>query len=145
MSPEIQNVLYWAMAGLVVCGYVTLWRMDANARSAERIHQAARRNVAENKRTMKKLKQSQANWEQLNEHRHELNNRYSETIDKMRDHHGIKDRFTIERLVEFEGMREHVFWTVRDHESGYLRDFRIEEEAKAHLAELKTKAGIHED
>lgn len=84
-------VLQVAMAGLVVAGYLVLWRLDARGRARERIDQAHRRNVAENKRTMKKLRQSQANWEQLNQRRHELNNRYSETIERMRAHHGIDD------------------------------------------------------
>jgi hypothetical protein len=85
------EILQWALAGVAAAGYVVLWRMDESARAAKRIQQAARRNVAENKRTMTKLKQSQANWEQLNQRRHELNNRYSETIERMRAHHGITD------------------------------------------------------
>lgn len=85
------EVLQWMMGALVIAGYVVLGRMDANTRARRRIDQAHRRNVAENKRTVLKLKQAQANWEQLNQARHRLNERYSETIERMRAHHGIKD------------------------------------------------------
>ena len=87
----MSEILQVAMAGLVVSGYLVLWRLDARTRARRRIDQAHRRNVAENKRTVIKLKQSQANWERLNQSRHELNNRYSDTIERMRSHHGIKD------------------------------------------------------
>ena len=52
----------------------------------------------------------------------------------------MSERFTINRSVEFEAGREYVWWTVRDRVTGYLKDCRSEEEAKAHVAELESRA-----
>jgi hypothetical protein len=86
----MNDILQVAMAGLVVAGYIVLWRIDSSTRSGLRIQQAARRNAAEHKRTVAHLKQRNTDWGQLNQARNELNARYSETINKMRAHHGIE-------------------------------------------------------
>lgn len=98
----MNEFLQLALAGLVAAGYVVIWRIDSRGRATDRIQQAARRNVAEYKRAIAKLKDDGGN---LNQARHELNARYSEaiktreelnsryreTINRMRKHHGIPD------------------------------------------------------
>ena len=98
----MSDLLQLGMAGLVTAGYIVLWRIDANGRATKRIQQAARRNTAEYKRAIAKLKtdggylnqqrhELNARYAEAIKAREELNNRYRETIERMHKHHGIED------------------------------------------------------
>jgi len=91
MSPEIQPVIQWALVALIALSCIALGRMDAGTRSAQRIQQAARRNVAEHKRAVVRLKKAAAHAEQLNQARYQAITRFDETIDKIQDKFGVKD------------------------------------------------------
>lgn len=84
------EIIQWALAGLVISGYIVIWRMDSSSRATRRIQQAARRNVAEQKRAIASLKQYAADWGQLNQARAATNARYAEVIEKIRDKFGIE-------------------------------------------------------
>jgi glycine/D-amino acid oxidase-like deaminating enzyme len=86
----MNTVIQWALAGLIVLGYISIWCLDLSRRATTRIQNVARRNVAEQKRAVANLRQHAADWGQLNQERAEINAQYEETVIKIRRVFGVE-------------------------------------------------------
>jgi type II secretory pathway pseudopilin PulG len=84
------NILQFVLVVLAVAALVVLWRLDGITRRSKALEADSRAALAEQKQAVDRLKQYADDWGRLNERRAAINNRYDDTVTRVREKFGIE-------------------------------------------------------